>query len=88
MPMTRSRGKPLASSATWHIASKGFATIDQDGVGRVLDDLFGHAAHDVLVGLEQVVAAHARLAGAAAGNDDHVGAGGLLVAVGPVTLES
>jgi len=43
---------------------------DQDGLGRVLDDLLGHAADDAGVDPDQVHPAHARLA-RQAGGDDH-----------------
>src|SRR5215204_3203692 len=55
---------------------------DEDGLRRVRYDLSGDASHDVLVRLQQVVAAHSRLAGTTAGYDDHVRARGLLVIVG------
>ena len=55
---------------------------DQDTVGRFPDCLFGHALHDVVVGLEQVVTAHAGLAGNTGRDYHHVGTGGLVVAVG------
>ena len=62
---------------------------DQDGVRRMLDDLLRYAGDDVLVGLEQVVAAHPRLAGAAAGDDDDVRVGGTLRSRScPFTTES
>jgi hypothetical protein len=48
----------------------------------VRSHLLGDALDDVLVGLEEVVAAHPRFAGAPAGYDDHVRARALLVAVG------
>ena len=42
MPRTRSRGKPDACSATWHIASSGFVTMIRIASGdvarRLLDD--------------------------------------------------
>jgi hypothetical protein len=53
----------------------------QDRLRRVLDHLFGYAPDDVLVGLEEVVAAHPRFAGTPAGYHDHVRARALLVAV-------
>jgi hypothetical protein len=45
---------------------------DHDRVGRVLLDLLAHALDDLDVGLDQVVAAHAGLAGQARGDDDDV----------------
>ena len=55
----------------------------EDGVGRVRHDLVDDAGDDLHVGEEQVVAGHARLAGDAGSDDDHVRACGLLVGVGP-----
>ena len=55
---------------------------DQHAVGALLDGFGGDLADDLDVGLEQLVAAHAGLAGDAGGDDDHVAAGGFLVAVG------
>src|SRR5690606_28444316 len=55
---------------------------DVEGVGGVLDALLHDAPDDIEVGLEQVVAGHAGLAGHAGRDDDHVGVGRLLVAVG------
>ncbi len=55
---------------------------DEDAVRRVLHDLADHIAHDLVVGVEQVVAAHAGLARDAGGDDDDVGVGGVGVVVG------
>ena len=46
---------------------------DDDGVWRVLHDLLGHALDDVVVRAQQVVAAHAGLAGNTGGYHDDVG---------------
>jgi hypothetical protein len=46
---------------------------DEDAIGRHLYDLAHHIFHDVVVGIEQVVAAHARLARDAGGNHHDVG---------------
>ncbi len=48
----------------------------------MLLDALADRIHDLEVDAEQVVAAHARLARHAGGDDDDVGAGDLLVAVG------
>src|SRR5262249_20718170 len=61
---------------------EGIRNHDQDAIGRVLDDLANNIAHDLVVGVEQVVAAHARLAGNAGGDNDDVGVGGIGVVVG------
>ncbi len=37
MPRTRSRGKPEALSATWHIASRGFVTMIRIASGECLE---------------------------------------------------
>ena len=55
---------------------------DQDAIGRVLHHLAHHVAHDLEVGVEQVVAAHAGLARNAGGDDHDVGVGGVGVIVG------
>ena len=51
-------------------------------VGRVLDDVADHVLHDLVVGVQQVVAAHARLARNTGGDDDDVGVRGIRVVVG------
>ena len=81
MPMTRSRGKPDAAIATWHIASSGLVTTIRIALGECGRGLLGDAADDARVLGEQVVAAHARLAREARGDDDDVGARGLGVVV-------
>src|SRR5215210_873033 len=78
---------PLARKATRlhrHVAHRveRVRDDDEDRPRRMLHDLFGNAGHDVLVRLQQVVAAHPWLAGTAAGYDDHVRARGLLIIVG------
>src|SRR5215471_13388049 len=49
---------------------------DDDAVGRMLDDLFDDSFNHVVVGLEQIVAAHAGLARETGGDDDDVATGG------------
>ena len=48
---------------------------DDDRVRRVLHDLLGHRLHDLEVDVQQIVAAHPRLARHAGRDDDDVGAG-------------
>ena len=48
----------------------------------MLDGLFGGGLDHFVIGEQQIVAAHARLAGETGGDDHDVGAGGLFVAVG------
>ena len=72
MPRTRSRGKPDASSATWHIASSGLVTTMRIASGECADGLLDDRRDDPGVLRQQVVAAHARLAGEAGGHDDDV----------------
>src|SRR5690606_33392302 len=55
---------------------------DDDGVGGILLDPLGYLSHDLGVDLNQVVAAHSRLAGQTGGDDHHVGAFDILVVVG------
>ena len=52
---------------------------DDDGAGRVLDDVLDHALHNAGVRADQLLAGHARLAGNARGDDHHIRIGGLLV---------
>ena len=54
---------------------------DEDRLGRRLRDLLGHRLHDAGVGVEEVVARHARFAGDAGGDDDDVRVLRLLVSV-------
>src|SRR5690349_61596 len=61
---------------------EGVGDADQDGVGRALDDLLRDLSDDALVGADEVVAAHAGLAGDAGGDDDDIGVFGLVVGVG------
>ena len=51
-------------------------------VGRDRDHLGDDVGHDLEVGVEQVVAAHAGLARDARGDDDDIGVGGVGVVVG------
>ena len=54
--------KPGRSNATWHIASSGLETTIDDRIRRARHDLARSPMHDVHVDLQQIVAAHARLA--------------------------
>ena len=81
MPITRSRGKPDASSATWHIASSGLVTTMRIASGECFAACSTTDRHDAGVLGQQVVAAHPRLAGEAGGHDDDVRAGGVGVVV-------
>src|SRR6185437_14777254 len=55
---------------------------DQDAVGRVRDHFADHVLHDLVVSVEQIVAAHARLPRNAGGDDHDVRVGGIGVIVG------
>src|SRR5450755_2740799 len=55
---------------------------DQDAVRRAVYDFADHVAHDFVVGVEKVVAAHAGLAGDSGSDDDDVGVGRVGVVVG------
>src|SRR5208337_4019441 len=55
---------------------------DEDAVRRVMHDLADYVAHDFVVGVQQVVAAHAGLARNSGGDDDDVGVGGVGIVVG------
>ena len=64
------------------MASSGFDDDDDDGVLAGAFHLLAHVGHDLGVGGEQVVAAHAGLAGDAGGDDDDVAADGVFVVGG------
>jgi hypothetical protein len=55
---------------------------DDDAVRRVLDHLLGDLLHDLVVHVEQIVAAHARLARQSRGDHDDVRPGALGVVAG------
>ena len=55
---------------------------DDEGVGRIFLDAGADLAHDLEIDVEQIVAAHARLARHAGGDDAHIGAFDGIVAVG------
>ncbi len=59
---------------------------DEDGVWRRPNSLRDHFGHDLEVGVEEVIAAHARLAGDAGGDDDDVRVRGVGVVVGAGNL--
>ena len=63
---------------------------DDEGVGGIGLDALADRLHHLEVDAEQVVAAHARLAGDAGGDDDHVGAGdvGIVVGAGDLGVEA
>uniref|UniRef100_E6QN76 Uncharacterized protein n=1 Tax=mine drainage metagenome TaxID=410659 RepID=E6QN76_9ZZZZ len=61
---------------------EGVGDDDEDGLGRLGDDFRDHVGHDLVVGVEQVVAAHSGLAGQASGDNNDVGVGGLGIVVG------
>ena len=88
IPKTRSFGKPETFFATWHIASSGFETTIRIASGLCAIACSRDGADDLLVRRDEVVAAHAGRARDAGGDHDDVGAGGLLVAVEPVTFGS
>ena len=73
--MTRSLGKSGFGADEVGHDIEGIADDDDDGIGRVLFDVVGHAADDLGVFEEEIVAAHAGLPGKAAGDDDDVGSG-------------
>ena len=73
MPITRCFGKPERRSATWHIASSGLMTMIRIDSGERLDNFVDHFRNDLGVGLQQIVAAHARLARQSGGDDHDVG---------------
>ncbi len=59
---------------------------DHEGVGRMLLDAVADGFHDLEVDADEVVAAHAGLAGHARRHDDHVRAGDVRVIVGALVL--
>jgi len=60
----------------------GVGELHDDGVGRLLESVLGYALDDAGVGVDEVLPAHARLAGHARGDDHDIGAGGVLPVVG------
>jgi hypothetical protein len=54
---------------------------DNEGVRGMLLDALADGLHDLEVDAEQIVAAHARLARHAGGDDDHIGAGDVGIVV-------
>ena len=54
---------------------------DQNAIWRILDSLADHVLHNFVVCVEQVVAAHARLAWNSSSDDDDVRIGGISVVV-------
>ena len=55
---------------------------NQNAIGRILHDLTDDRTHDLVIGVEQVVAAHPRLTGNAGCDDDDVRVRRVLVIVG------
>ena len=68
------------------MASSGIGDADDEGVGRMRLEAVADRLHHLEVDAEEVVAAHARLARDAGGDDADVGAGDLLVGVGALEL--
>ena len=62
MPTTRSGGKPVTSFMAYTMASSGFDTTMTKASGQRVRQVLGHAADDLQVDAEQIVARHARLA--------------------------
>src|SRR5579863_9326594 len=81
MPMTRFFEKPLTRNAVCAITSRGFVTTTRIA-WRHLDGLLDRRLHDFVIGLEQIVTAHAGLAWEARRQHDDVGVRGVSVAVG------
>ena len=75
MPTTMLCGSPENSRSAQTIASSGLVMQMTKAFGRVLLDALADRLHHLEVDAEQVVAAHARLAGDAGGDDAHVRAG-------------
>ena len=75
MPTTMWCGRPENSRSAQTIASSGLVMQITKALGRVLLDALADRLHHLQVDAEQVVAAHARLARDAGGDDADVGAG-------------
>ena len=75
MPTTMWCGRPENSRSAQTIASSGLVMQMTKAVGRMGADALADRLHHLEVDAEQVVAAHARLAGDAGGDDADVGAG-------------
>src|SRR3984957_15587229 len=54
---------------------------DEDAVRRVMDNLADYVVHDFVICVEQVIAAHARLAGDSGGDHHDVGVCGVGVVI-------
>ena len=67
-------GQPAGVAQHHDHGIQGIGNADDEGLGAVLLDALADGLHDLGIDADQVVAAHARLAGDAGGNDDHVGA--------------
>ena len=82
MPMTRSRLKPGLAIGSLRHGVERIRHDDEDGLRRLRNDLCDHVRHDLEIGVQQVIAAHARLARNAGSNDHDVGVGRGRVVVG------
>jgi hypothetical protein len=55
---------------------------DENRIGRVFDDVTDHILHNFVVGVQQVVAAHARFARNTGRNHDDIGVRGIRIVIG------
>ena len=75
MPTTLLAGSPQDFCSAHTMASSGLVMQMTNASGACVSDARRNRVHDLEVDAEQVVAAHAGLAGNAGGDDDNVGAG-------------
>ena len=86
MPQTFSCGRPENSRSAQTIASSGLVMQMTKASGALALDAFADRLHHLEVDAEQVVAAHARLARHAGGDDADVGAGDVGVVGGALQM--
>ena len=78
-PKTRCGGKPVTCQALCTMASSGLLTTITTASGLLWRISAETARHDAGVGVQEIVAAHARLAGNAGRDHHHVAAGRVVV---------
>ena len=86
MPTTMLRGRPEAFCSAQTMASSGLVMTMTKAVGGVFLDAGADLLHHLDVDADEVVAAHARLARHAGGDDAHVGALDISISIGAAQL--
>jgi hypothetical protein len=90
MPTTLWCGRPENSRSAQTIASSGLVMQITKASGALFGDALADRLHHLQVDAEQVVAAHAGLAGDTGRDDDHVRAGdiGIVIGAGDLRVEA